>query len=312
MPAVAIEHALAMGLVLIAIVSSAVAMAHVSYYGVSLQVEGIAANAYAVEQTVFTTLRCTHGLNCLDVDKLDALSSTYQEANSSLFTAYTTFLAEAGIKDNEFHLWVSSGLNVSAVWMNSSISVSVLQPFTQQGVAAGIVAYIFNGNHVVETIYGETNTQGAGLVQPTQDGVILVFASSGASVGFAFVSGIVTPATDSTGVYVEGGQLLPQGSRPSSYFIFSRDGYTGPITTGMVDVSGYSLPVAVAWKDNAVNPFVIRVLSYPHFPIDYGAPVSSTGFTLITSATVQGSIIKVKLQVWGSAGQVLMLEGMGL
>jgi hypothetical protein len=302
MPAVAIEHALATGLVLIAIVSSAIAMAHVSYYEISLQVEGTAANAYAVEQTIFVTLSCARGLNCLDVDKLDALSSTYQKANPSLFEAYKTFLTEANIKNNEFHLWVSSGLNVSAGWMNSSISVSVLQPFTQQGIAAGIVAYIFNGNHVVETIYGETNTQGAGVVQPTQDGAILIFASNGASVGFAFVSGIVTPATDSTGVYVKGGQLLPQG--PSSYFIFSRDGYTGPITTGMVDVSGYSLPVAVAWKDDTVNPPVICVLSYPHFPIDYGAPVSSTGFTLITSGTVQGSIVKVKLQVWGGAGEL--------
>ncbi len=289
-----------MSLVLIAVTSSAVAIARIAYYGVNLQIEGTAANAYAVEQTIFTSLRCASGLNCLDIDKLDALSDTYLETDESLFKPYQTFLSESNIRGNEFHIWVSGGLNVSATWMNSSISAEVMQPFTQQGVAAEIVAYVFNGNRVVETIRTEANAQGAGVIQPTQDGAIFVFASSGPSIGFTFVAGIVTPATEATGIYVKDKQLLPQEHQPAAYFIFSREGYTGQITTGTVDVSGYSLPVAIAWKDGTV----IRVLSYPHFPIDYGAPVSSTGFTLLVSATVQGSVVKVKLQVWGSAGEL--------
>jgi hypothetical protein len=300
LPATAIEHVLAMSLVLIAIVSSAVAMAHVSYYGVSLTVEGTAANAYAVQEAIFTHLSGACGLNCIDADRLDELSTTYQLAQPSLFKTYSAFLSELKLEDVEFHLWATSGLNVSATWVNSTVSINVFQPFSQRGISAGLTVYVFDGIRVLETLTGETNVQGTAVIQPTADGAVFIFASRGTSVGFTFLPRIgIVNAAEATGVYVRGGQILPQAHRPSSYFILSKDGYTGPLSSGAVAVSAYGLPVAIVWKESSL----VRVLTYPHFPIDYGAPVSSTAFTLTTVATVEGSIVKVKLQVWGSGGE---------
>lgn len=299
MVATAIEHALAMSLVLIAIVSSAVAIAQVSYFGVSLAVEGAAANAYTVQQALLTHLSGSGGFNRIDIDKLDELSMTYALAEPSLFKTYSSLISELGLENVEFHLWVSSGLAVSASWENTSLGVTVSQPFSEQPVSAELAVYIFDGIRVRETITGETNAQGKAAIQPTEDGAVMVFASRGASVGFAFVSGAIVDATEATGAYVKEGRLLPEAHRPSSYFIFSREGYTGPVSTGLIDISGYSIPVAIAWKETGV----VRVLSYPHFPIDYGAPVSEAVFTLTTVATVGGSTVKLKLQTWGSGGE---------
>jgi hypothetical protein len=299
MVATAIEHALAMSLVLIAIVSSAVAIAQVTYFGVSLAVEGTAANAYTVQEALLMYLSGSGGFSRIDIDKLDELSMTYASAEPSLFKPYSSLVSELGLEGVEFHLGVSSGLNVSAGWANSTLSISVTQPFSEQAVSAELTAYIFDGIRVRETITGETNVQGKAVIQPTEDGAVMIFASRGASVGFAFAAGAIIDAAEATGVYVKESQLLPEAHRPSSYFIFSCEGYTGPISTGLIDVSGYSVPVAIAWKETSV----VRVLSYPHFPIDYGAPVSKTVFALTSVATVGGSTVKLKLQTWGSGGE---------
>jgi len=299
MVATAIEHALAMSLVLIAIVSSTVAMVQINHFGMSLAVEGDVANAYTVEQALFTHLGGSNNPNRIDIDKLDELSATYELAVPSLFKTYGTLVTELGLEDAEFHLWITGGLDASAIWANATVSIEVLQPFSRDGVAAQLVAYVFDGVKVRETLVGETNAQGRAVLQPTEDGVVIVFASQGASVGFAYVNGTVMGAADSFGVYVRNGQLLPQERRPQSYFIFSKDGYTGPVSTGAVNVAGYALPAAIAWMDTGN---IIHLLAYPHFPVDYGAPTSKTAITLTTIVIVERSIMKVKLQVWGSGG----------
>lgn len=293
MVATAIEHILAMSLVLIAIVSSAAAMAQVSYYNVASSLEGSASKAYTVQQALFTAMRPTNGgLNALAIDRLDELSQTYELAAPSLFKPYGTLLTDLKLQDIDFHLSVEGGLSVAASSMGGALNVSVLQPFSRRGVPAEVKAYVLGSSMVLETLAAETNIQGGALLQPTTRGAVVIFAHRGASVGFGFLN-----ASSAEGSYVRDGRLQP--NPPSPYFILSADGYTGPLTSGVVDVSAYTLPVAVAWSDGVR----IRVLAYPHLPIDYGPQPSGRAVSVMTTATVQGSIFQVRLQVWGSGGE---------
>jgi len=275
-----------------------VAIGRVGFYSASSVVEGNMLLADSSSQAVLSPLSIEQ-YNTLDPDKIAKLSELYEAKNPNDYLHYKDLRDNLRLKDREFHLQSSPGLQVGYAFVSERLRVMVTKPFSDVGVAASIKVYVFDGAAVLETVVGESNIQGQALFQITQrdNVVILIFAKSGSSVGFnATTAEGWDSALVAVNCFVKDGALV---NPPSPFYIFSYADWKGPLTQPQLDSAGYPLPILIVWKSEGYFCHLV----YPHLPTNYGPESSVTGVTLTYLVRMADCTFHLRFKVWGAGGE---------
>jgi len=282
---------------LAALVAVMVAIGRVGYYSFASISEGNTLLADSTAQAVLASISDGRYLS-VDPDKIARLSELYEVKNPEEYRLYKDLRDGLRLRDREFYLQGSPGLQVKYTIDRDRLRVTVAKPFSEVGVAAGIRVYVFDGSTVVSTLVGESNIQGNAIFQvPQQSGrLILIFARSGSSTGFnattaeGWGSMLVTINT-----YVKGGSIV---NPPPQFHIFSYSDWKGPLTQPNLSVDGYPLPILIVWKSEGY----FCHLPYPHLPEDYGPESPLAGVTTTYLVKIVDSTFQLRFKIWGSGG----------
>ena len=206
-----------------------------------------------------------------DLDKLASLSRTYALSGGPYESNYTYLVAtKLGLPDINFNLRIKTALQVTLRRVGEQIQVNVTQSSSRTPVQALVKLYVFNGTAVVGTYLGETAISGYLNFDVTILGgsVVVAFASSGSSVGYAVMDergAFLSPSRDKG--YVKASKL--ENNTSSNKIILALEDWTVVPQSNLIEVGGFSLPILILWKSGTTYSFI----EYPHLPDDYGAPV---------------------------------------
>jgi hypothetical protein len=226
------------------------------------------------------------------------------DEGSSAACDYETLRTQIGVWNVSFHVDIYAPLTVEFAATTDAVAVTVSKALLHEPVQAFVRLYVFNGSAVTATLDGETSPDGKVFFYTTigEDEVGVIFAHSGASVGYAAFSSSAQVLQRGS-LYVQDGEL--KGTGASDVYLFAFEDWWGPISLGaQVNVAGYSLPILFVYRldgefQYSPHPWVPGACG--PYPADAaGAYVSDQLFSFRVET---GAVLIMRLRVWGPGGQ---------
>ncbi len=237
----------------------------------------------------------------LDPDKVARISQTYALSSSPYYESdYLSFLgSKLNLPDVNFNLGMRTVLDVMMKPIGNQIQVNVTQSSSRTPIQALVKMYVFDGTSVVGIYLGETAISGYLnfdiSISTISSDIVIAFASSGPSVGYAVIDGRGTPLSPSQNKgYVYSGQL--QNNAFPNKSIFAMEDWT-TLQNNLIQTGSFSLPILILWKTGNTYSFI----QYPHFPSNYGAPLPSVQrreYRIVTIVRLGNSTFVWDIRAW--------------